>query len=352
MENKTLLPDWVQAARELPVAFAQVREDPRLDVALLASLDQGAEVVMIASGGCTSAVLAHGRRAGSLTVVDGNPAQLQLARIKHGLLGVDPAERRLVCGHDATPASVRLAAIDAYCVELGVDPAQFCPDPNRRARGLDHVGRYECLFDRLSQVLRGAGLDPLTLGFVRGPGNLARLRDCFHRVMPLEVLVALFGAGACANRVQDFAGHFFEQAVKALEDGRAVQGPFADAVFRTDRVCSDRDWVRLPRRSDVTPLTEVEGDMLGHLRSRPTGSVDLVHLSNICDWLTVEDVSALLNEVGRVLRPRGIALLRQLNSTLDVTGLDSPLAWDGEASRKATLADRSFFYRHVWIGRA
>jgi len=344
-------PPWVIAARELPVAFAQVREDPRLDAELLNSLPPGADVVMIASGGCTAAALAHGRHAGSLTVVDANPAQLALTRLKHRLLAVEPSRRRRVCGHDLSSDVSRLEEVDAWCRAHEVDPDGICPDRERRARGLDFTGRYECLFERLTEAVQESGLDLDAPRSLQEGAGLAVLRACFREVMTLEVLVALFGPEACANRVQDFADHFLERAVQALRDGRGREGPFLDAMLRTNRVTLDRDWVSLTPRSDATPLTDVEDDMASHLREREPRSADLLHLSNICDWLAPDDASELLRQAGRVLRPGGIVVLRQLNSSLDVPGLDSPITWDEEVSRRATEADRSFFYRNVWIGR-
>jgi S-adenosylmethionine-diacylglycerol 3-amino-3-carboxypropyl transferase len=49
---------WVLEAARRPVAFAQVREDAALDQWVVEQLDAGAEVIMVASGGCSAAALA------------------------------------------------------------------------------------------------------------------------------------------------------------------------------------------------------------------------------------------------------------------------------------------------------
>jgi hypothetical protein len=49
---------WVDEALRMPVAFAQVREDPRVDLAVVERLRRGdLSGLMIASGGCTAAAL-------------------------------------------------------------------------------------------------------------------------------------------------------------------------------------------------------------------------------------------------------------------------------------------------------
>ena len=53
----TAAPGWVCDATAWPVAFAQVREDPLLDMSVVDRLGSGAAVALIASGGCTAGPL-------------------------------------------------------------------------------------------------------------------------------------------------------------------------------------------------------------------------------------------------------------------------------------------------------
>ena len=80
-------PEWVERALELPLLFAQVREDALQDVALVRACSRGAQVLLIASGGCTAAALAAEANVARLVLVDPNPAQLALTRLKLHLLG-------------------------------------------------------------------------------------------------------------------------------------------------------------------------------------------------------------------------------------------------------------------------
>jgi S-adenosylmethionine-diacylglycerol 3-amino-3-carboxypropyl transferase len=87
------------------------------------------------------------------------------------------------------------------------------------------------------------------------------------------------------------------------------------------------------------------------LEDLPVGHADFVHLSNILDWLTPAEASATLRSAHRAMKPGGRVLLRQLNSTLDGERLDSGLVWDTDWGRRLELADRSFFYPALHVGR-
>jgi S-adenosylmethionine-diacylglycerol 3-amino-3-carboxypropyl transferase len=80
----------VQAA-ELPLAFAQVQEDPTID--LICKTQANARVAMFASGGCTAAALGVHDVTASITCIDLNPAQIALTRHKVALLNSEPGER-------------------------------------------------------------------------------------------------------------------------------------------------------------------------------------------------------------------------------------------------------------------
>src|SRR5687768_16341475 len=87
-------PDWVEHALRFPVRFAQVREDPLQDLEIVEAYGPRAAVMMIASGGCTVAALAGSERVSRLHLVDPNPAQLALSRLKLRMLeSVPPSER-------------------------------------------------------------------------------------------------------------------------------------------------------------------------------------------------------------------------------------------------------------------
>ena len=83
---ETELASWMESTAGLPLGFAQVREDALQDRWIVDSLAPDARVLMIASGGCTAALLATRPNVAQLHLVDANPAQLALAQLKLRLL--------------------------------------------------------------------------------------------------------------------------------------------------------------------------------------------------------------------------------------------------------------------------
>src|SRR5262245_22217730 len=133
------LPPWVSQAAQLPVAFAQVREDPLLDAWVVERLPPAARIIMIASGGCTLAYLIARTRATRIDVVDPNPAQIALARLKlHLLQNADNAGRLALLGHAGMPPDRREQQLRAALDTLGLPADALGPPRVVDAEGPDY----------------------------------------------------------------------------------------------------------------------------------------------------------------------------------------------------------------------
>lgn len=355
---------WAIGASTLPLAFAQVREDPRLDLEVVERLPRGATVVMIASGGETAVELAR-RPLERLHLVDMNPAQLALTRLKFHLARTgSPTEAAAILGHRPMAPAARLAALGRELEILDVETAGLGPPDLLATAGPDQAGRYEVTFSQLRRELApveselNALLDSTdTAAAARSVARGSRLGDAldaaFERVMSLSNLVALFGAEATQNPRQPFARHFAERTRVAFSRFPAFDNPFLWQIFAgsfPDR--QPYDWLHPAARG--RPLVEPvchRGRMRDVLDSLPAGTADFVHLSNILDWITPMEAAGTLQSVQRALKPGGYVLLRQLNSTLDPTTLDSGIAWGREWGIRMEQRDRSFFYPALHVGR-
>ena len=124
-----------------------MREDPLLDLELIEPTTDGERWIMVASGGCTAAALAASGRVVHLHLVDPNPAQLALTRLKlHLLQTMPPTARLALLGHTPMPVTERAAAVNTVLTTLGL-PADTLGPPSFVAEvGPDHAGRYEQLF--------------------------------------------------------------------------------------------------------------------------------------------------------------------------------------------------------------
>ena len=356
--------EWARDAAALPLAFAQVREDPQLDLQVVRQLPASPTVVMIASGGETAVAL--GRESlGALHLVDMNQSQLALTRLKWELAGRSPEQSCAILGHTPMPPEERSVELMKLLSPLGLDAAVFGPREFVSLGGPDHAGRYERTFAALRSVLQPDQAQLEALLASHDPQWAARftspeadfgmaLDRAFEQVMSLPNLVQMFGTGATQNPRRSFASHFAHRTRMALRRFPADSNPFLWQIFAGRFPPGHRyDWLQPEcgggTACQVTPIYH-HGRMNEVLDSLSPRSVDLVHLSNILDWLSPGEAGATLASASRVLKPGGRVILRQLNSTLDIPAIPSALDWDLELGSHLESIDRSFFYPGIFVG--
>ncbi len=354
---------WVHEAAGLPVAFAQVREDALLDQWAVKRLGSQARVMMIASGGCTAAALAASGHVSHLHLVDPNPAQLALTRLKLRLLQCASARERLpILGHAAMGVEARKArlAADLRALDLPADilgPPDFVADV-----GPDHSGRYERLFAQLRGAFGAPASALAAVLRLRAPSEQAHrvapstelgraLDDSFDVVLALPNLVRLFGNDATKNPAEPFSRHFARRTRQVLATLPAADNPYLwqmlDGHFPPG-VASP--WLAAPTPARLPTVTWTIGFMNDALAEAEPEAFDLVHLSNILDWLTPAEAGATLDRAWSALRRGGRVLIRQLNSTLDIPALGPRFDWEAAEAGALNAADRSFFYRCLHLG--
>lgn len=353
---------WTLEASRLPVAFAQVREDPAIDLAVLEHTGPGAHIAMIASGGCTAAALAAHGGAASITCIDPNPAQIALAQLKIALLETAPSERLQVLGHRPMDTRKRADRLAEFWTRLELPPDVCGPADHTARIGPDHVGRYEALFFALRAELEPVATDLQSLLQMREPSEQARwvrpdaplgaaLDRAFDTVMTYPNLVALFGDAATRNPRQPFARHFVERLRAILGAMPAAANPFlAQMLLGRFAPAHEYMWLRAPARKFGAGLTWRTSSMADALKDHAS-AFDLVHLSNILDWLSPNEACEQLDFAHGALRHGGRIIVRQLNSTIDIPALGAGFTWDCAQGAAFLARDRSFFYRSILIGR-
>ncbi|OWK34509.1 DUF3419 family protein [Fimbriiglobus ruber] len=352
---------WATEAARLPIAFAQVREDPLIDWWVADRLPAEARVVMVASGGCTAALLATHPNVAHLSVVDPNPAQLALTALKLSLLNDSPANRLAILGHAPMSMADRAAALISRLSGLGLPADALGPPPFVAEVGPDYAGRYERCFVALGDALKDVRdelahvlslSDPTEQARLVAPGTRLgdRLEVAFDNAFALPNLVTLFGLEATKNPVEPFARHFARRTRHVFATLPAADNPYLWQLLAGRYPDSARSpWLDLEPRS--SPMPEfVRGSMASALQSE-TGRADFVHLSNILDWLTPDEARATLDLAAQALRPGGTVLIRQLNSTLDIPAAGSSFEWNVHDADLLHRRDRSFFYRALHLGR-
>ncbi|MES2572329.1 MAG: DUF3419 family protein, partial [Verrucomicrobiota bacterium] len=320
-------------------------------------------VFLIASGGDTAALLAASGHIAHLQLVDVNPAQLALSRLKLYLLAHhEPAERLAWLGHTPMPAAERASHLERLFETLGLPANVFGPAAVVAGHGPDHVGRYEVLFaqlraelspfageieelltleDSFEQVRRAAAHTPLGQG----------LDAAFETVMRGENLVALFGDGATQAPLFPFNRHFASRTRYALASGAARDNPFLSQMLAGRFLhAPPYPWLSVPVTRALPPISYHCATAIEALEETPEASFDFVHLSNILDWLNPATAMRTLGLAWKALRPGGLLFVRQLNSSLEIPLLEPRLHWRLEQGALLHRRDRSFFYRACHVG--
>jgi S-adenosylmethionine-diacylglycerol 3-amino-3-carboxypropyl transferase len=350
---------WAREAALLPIAFSQVREDPDIDAALLAEVAPQASVLMIASGGDTAAWLVARGGISHLQVVDFNAAQLALTKLKLHLLRHDaPAERLALLGH--RPMESRSEKLAELLRQLELAPDVLGPPELVGRLGPDYAGRYERLFAELRAEL-GHAAEWRALLELRDPAEYARrvqgstalgrdLDAAFAKVWRLENLVCLFGEEATSNTQMSFAAHFLERTREALAQPGWANPFLAQMLLGEFLPGVEYPWLNAPAPRAWPEIEYPHATSRQALAGVPRGSLDLVHLSNILDWLEPAEAEEALDGAWRALRPGGLVCLRQLNSALEIPALGTYFRWRTAQAAAMHAHDRSFFYRALWVG--
>lgn len=324
---KARVDSWAEEAARRPVGFAQVREDAELDLAMARRAGPRASVVMVASGGCTAAALAGSPHVARIHLVDPNPSQVALCRLKlRWLQSREIRERLELLGHEPMNSGIRSRIVAAELESLGLPPRILGPLEFVGRFGPDFIGRYERVFEQL------------------------RRRLAFRETMSLPNLVALFGTAATANRRMPFSEHFRVQTRRALARWTVSENPYLSQMLRGRFDGARTPWLCAPRRTVLPRISWAVEDMQSALH-RAEREFDLVHLSNILDWCSPQEARTTLRLARRALRPGGRLIVRQLNSTLRIPELGEGIEWDRIAGREFRRRDRSFFYRKIHVGR-
>lgn len=347
---------WISKARNLPLAFAQVREDALLDDAIVNRLGENISVLMIGSGGCTAALIATNPRIRKIRIADINYSQIALCQLKIKLLeNCDTKERLQILGHSSLTSEKRYTIISKYLKALGYSDEVFGPIDLLGQHGPDHLGRYEFLFSALRNHL-GDNLLLLRKFVDQGQpldkSSFDVMKDSFREVMAMPHLIALFGEEATQNAVLPFSDHFFKQTQEILRNKELdiSRNPyFYQMMFGEFPDGHVYPWMEQISPNQLPELTYFHGSMIEALEMYEE-TYQFIHLSNILDWLNEEQASKVLSLVGNRLAKGGIVFIRQLNSNLSIPGLSVDLSWDSSFAGNLLKRDRSFFYPKLHVG--
>ena len=289
--------------------FAQVREDPVLEIEALEPAP-GKTYVVVGSGGCTAlSLLAAG--AGRVVAVDLNRVQNHVTELKAaalgtadpvGFLGGAPMADRL--GHYRTIAPALTQEARAY----------WDAHPKQVAAGVLGAGVTEKFIGGVMVVLRTAIHRPSRIRRLLACRTVEEQRALFAREWDTRrwrLLFTLLLNRAVFRKTYhpaffahvdnpSFADHF-----RRLADHTVGEIPISTNYF-LHYMLTGAYGAALPpylERAGAGDLTIVDGSYTEYLRTLPDGSVDGFAISNILEWFTPEQADALFAEVVRTAVP-------------------------------------------------
>ena len=361
-EEKAPIAGWAIESATLPVAFAQVREDSRIDSWVVEQIKRPVDVVMVASGGCTAAHLAATPNVRRIHLVDPNPSQLALSRLKLQLLAtVDPTTRLEILGHQPMTTKDRQTWLEQILSDLDLPTDTLGPLSLVARIGPDYAGRYECVFAALRHELNDDSHEIETILRLNNPADQAnrimkssalwqRIERAFQTVFARQNLVKLFGLEATQNTLVPFSQHFLNRLRHVLSRLPAASNSYLwQMLAGRYPVRHQVPWQQKPIPTVLPEVTWRNSSMTPAL-SRTENEYDFVHLSNIPDWLPATEAKLTLEAAWHALRPGGSVLIRQLNSALKIRDLDTPFEWHTSEASRLHANDRSFFYRQLHWG--
>lgn len=354
--------------------FAQVREDPRAEIA---ALDPGPDdsLVAVGSGGCTAlSLVAAG--AGQVTAVDVNRAQNHVIELKLAavaafsrdetlaFLGATDAPTRnrletfltlrpLLTTAARTYWDAHLPLVDAGILGAGVTE-RFIRMLVRALSLLVHPR------SRLERMLACESLEAQRALFER-EWNTRRWRLFFQLLLNRRVFRRTYDAAFFAHLERpSFAEHFRRCAEHALTElpvrdnyflHHMITGRYPAGVengvplYLTTEGCA-----AVAERRDR--LTLVDGSMTDYLRILPDASVTGFSLSNICEWLAPHEIDALFAEIVRVATPGAMLCFRNFVGWTEVPSRFRGLVREDRArGEELTKRDRSVVARRIAVCR-
>lgn len=309
---------------EADLFFAQVREDPELEIAGLSAYS-GGRVVVVGSGGCTAlSLLARGAQ--DVVVVDPNAAQLDLVELKNAAVrNLSLSDAAVAIGATPDPDLRRIELYEQLREHLSLEARRYW---DRRqtvvVKGVLGAGRTEAAMRHAMRVFRVLVHDSETVDrMLTAPGlqeqtefysqvwNSRRWRAMFRVLFNRMTMNKTYDPVFFAQLGQvDFAGHFRATVERALTRLPVRDNYFLHYLhaghYRDHPSALPPYLVEKPDPS--SRLTFVHGTVEEYLATQSHGSISGFALSNICEWLDDSGIDSMFEAMSRTANPEGAGL--------------------------------------------
>ena len=354
--------------------FAQVREDPRAEIAALEP-SQDDSLVVVGSGGCTAlSLIAAG--AGQVTAVDVNRTQNHLVELKlAAAAALSRAETLAFLGatdavsRDRLDTYVRLRALMTAAARSYWDARPTLVDAGVLGAGVTEqfirllVRAMSVLVhprSRLERMLACESVEAQRALFAR-EWNSRRWRLFFALLLNRRAIRRTYDPAFFAHLERpSFAEHFRRCAEHALTELPVRDNYFLHHMITGRYPASEINGVppylttegHAAVGEQRERLTLVDGSMTDFLRILPDSSVTGFSLSNICEWLAPNAIDELFAEIVRVATPGATLCFRNFVGWTEVPYRFRDIVREDRAlGNELTKRDRSVVARRIAICR-
>ena len=342
--------------------FAQVREDPRLEIEALRPRSDGTYIV-VGSGGCTAlSLLASG--AGRVVAVDMNSTQNHVTELKAAaiaaldstecvaFLGGAPMEqrqrshlygtlRRYLTRDCVRYWDSRSRAVESGLLGSGVSE-RFISLLSRLVTGLIHPR------ERVGRLLSCGSLDDQQR-FYHGEWNNRRWKLLLKLLLNRWTLNKTYDPAFFAHvKNESFSAHFHGVFERSVTLNAVAENYFLHHML-TGRYPAESSGLPPYLQPDsvlatngVQGLEIVDGSLQDYLWLCETSSADGIVLSNICEWLSEGEIERLFASVARVAKPGATVCFRNFVGHTEVPEkMATVIREDRHAGEMAIRRDRS-----------
>jgi S-adenosylmethionine:diacylglycerol 3-amino-3-carboxypropyl transferase len=307
------------------ILFSQVREDPNIEKFVLDKLDGNLDVLLVGSGGCTTLSILEDK-INKLDIIDQNYEQLNLIKLKLAVILTLKNKDDIL---DFFEGRLSNEQYDNILNILDLEDSvkdYWKKNINFIISGINNSGGFELIFKELVD------------------SNMN-----FKEIFSKENLIKTFGNNA-VNNSKDFALHFekvFNYYKKNYlpEDNYFYYQVLNNCYHKTCLPSYFDNYENIQHNKNK--INYICNDLSSYLSSCDSNSYDLIHTSNITDWMGFELLDKFLQNVYKNLKKEGYVVLRRLNGNYN---LEEHVSEYFSIIRDIPL-DKSHFYSEVVVAQ-
>lgn len=310
------------------IQFGVVREDPQIEIDLIAKYALKS-AVLIGSGGCTAFSIKANYPKMKLSLIEPNPAQIQLIEEKIRILKKNsPEESRKSIGTD-------------------------------KQHPLIESGNFESLFKMFREFIYEFVASKKELDSLVRQGSTRKWKTLFKNpywktafdlYFSDSLLVSMFGPDAIQYAPQNSYPKYFRTHIeKGISRSDAATNYFLYHIFFGHYFPESKYLPLYLQKKLVNTRMTFHSCFADEFNDYQ--GFELVSLSNIFDWSDLHKVREVAHKVSRQMTKDSILIYRQINNSSNFKKEFEGFKWQPKLEKYFLKKDRSLFYSKICIGK-